>query len=87
MNICMHATVKAGFDVIKAKIEKDMAGNMGKFCTDYRLANLGNGEIIFIGNITDMEALGAMMSSPEEVQWDIDNGAEYKAYLMNEMTG
>ena len=34
-----------------------------------------------------LDEIGAMMSSPEEVQWDINNGAEYKAYLMNEMTG
>jgi len=36
-------------------------------------------------NVTDMEALGAFMSDPAEVQWDQDNGAVYKAYSMQEM--
>ena len=31
--------------------------------------------------------MGKFMSSPEEMQWDKDNGAVYKAYLMEEMGG
>ena len=37
-------------------------------------------------NCKDMEALGAFMSDPAEMQWDEDNGAVYKAYMMSEMT-
>ena len=33
-----------------------------------------------------MEAMGAMMSDPEEVAWDEENGAVYKVYSMAEMT-
>jgi hypothetical protein len=29
MNVFFHGTIEAGFDAIKAKIEKDMAGPMG----------------------------------------------------------
>ena len=29
--------------------------------------------------------MGAMLSTPEEVQWDNDNGAVYKVYSMAEM--
>ena len=36
-------------------------------------------------NVTDMEAMGAFMSSPEELQWDKDNGCVYKLYTMEEM--
>ena len=32
-----------------------------------------------------MEAMGAMLTTPEEVQWDKDNGAVYKVYSMAEM--
>ena len=38
-------------------------------------------------NCTDMDAMGAFMSDPTELQWDKDNGAVYKAYMMTEMTG
>ena len=44
----MHGTVEAGFDVLKAKIESDMAGPAGEFVDEYRLAHLGNGEIMFL---------------------------------------
>lgn len=30
MNVFMHGTCAAGFDVLKAKIEKDMAGSAGE---------------------------------------------------------
>ena len=38
-------------------------------------------------NCTNMEEMGKFMSRPEEMQWDKDNGAVYKAYLMEEMDG
>ena len=36
-------------------------------------------------HVTDMEALGAFMKSPEELQRDRDNGCEYTVYVMEEM--
>ena len=36
-------------------------------------------------NCTNMEEMGKFMSGPEEMQWDKDNCAVYKAYLMEEM--
>ena len=86
MNIFFHGTIEAGFDAIKGKLEKDMAGPMGQWITEYRIADLGNNEVMCAMNCTDMEALGAFMSDPAEMQWDKDNGAVYKAYMMSEMT-
>ena len=37
-------------------------------------------------NVTDMEAMGAFMNSPEELQWHKDNGCKYTVYGMEEMT-
>ena len=42
MNVFFHGTIEAGFDVLKAKIEKDMAEEMGKWISEYRLSDLGN---------------------------------------------
>ena len=50
-------------------------------------ADLGDGEVMCVMNCTNMEEMGKFMSSPEEMQWDKDNGAVYKAYLMEEMGG
>ena len=46
MNIFMHGNIAAGFGVLKAKFDKDMAGPMGKWVTDYRLTDLGNNEVM-----------------------------------------
>ena len=48
MNVFMHGTVEAGFDVPKAKIESDMEGPAAEFVDEYRLAHLDNGEIMFL---------------------------------------
>ena len=87
MNVFFHGTIKAGFDALKAKIEKDMAGPMSTWISDYRLAELGGGEVMCAMNCTNMEEMGKSMSSPEETQWDKDNGAAYKTYFMEEMKG
>ena len=42
MNVFMHGTVEAGFDVLKAKIDGDMAGPAGEFVDEYRLFVLDN---------------------------------------------
>ena len=86
MNIFFHGTIEAGFDVLKAKIEQDMAGPMGKLISEYRLADLGNNEVMCAMNCIDMEAMGTFMADPAEIQWDKDNGAVYKAYMMSEIT-
>ena len=86
MNVFFHSTIETGSDVLKARIEGQMAGDMGNWVTEYRLAEFGNNEVMCAMNCTDMEAMGAFMADPAEVQWDKDNGAVYKAYMMTEMT-
>ena len=85
MNVFMHGKIEAGFEVLKAKVDADMAGPASEFCTEYRLADLGDGEVMFCANVTDFEKMGAFMSNPSEVQWDKDNGAVYKVYTLEEM--
>ena len=85
MNVFIHGTCSAGFDVLKAKIENDMAGPAGEWVSVYRLADLGNNEPMFATNVTDFDAIGAFMSCTAEVQWDKDNGAVYKVYTLEEM--
>ena len=80
MHVFMHRTVEANFEVLKAKIESDLAGPTAEFVDEYRLAHLGNGEIIFCAKVNDFEKMGAFMSNPAEVQWDKDHGFVYKVY-------
>jgi hypothetical protein len=87
MNVFMRRKIEAEFEVLKAKIAADMAGPAGEFCTEYRVADLGDSEVMFCANVTDFEKMGAFMSNPAEVQWDKDNGAVYKVYKLEEMQG
>ena len=59
---------------------KQKAG-AGDFVTEWRFAELGEKEFMACMK-TDMEAMGAFMSSPEELQWDKDNDCEYTVYGM-----
>ena len=86
MNVFFKGTIEAGFDIMKAQVDADMAGEAVEFCTEYRLADLGGGEVMMCANVTDFEKMGAFMNDPERLQWDKDNGAVYKVHMMNEMT-
>ena len=68
MNVFFHGTIEAGFDVLKAKIEKDMVGPMSAWISEYLLAALGSGEVMCAMNCTNMEEMKKFMSSPKEAQ-------------------
>ena len=87
MNICMIGKIESGLDTLRARVTHNMEVKGGnKFVSEWHLADLGDNKFSWFGNITDMEAMGAMMSDPEEVAWDEENGAVYKVYSMVEMT-
>ena len=64
MNVFFQGAIEAGFDVLKARIEGQTAGDMGKWVSKYRLSDLGNNEVMCAMDCTDMEAMGAFMSDP-----------------------
>ena len=55
MNVFFKGTIEAGFDVMKAQVEADMAGEAGEFCTEYRLADLGGGEVMMCACLSPLE--------------------------------
>lgn len=85
MNVFMHGTAEAGFDVLKANIGSDMPDPAAVFVDECRLAHTDNDEIIFCAQVNDFEKMGAFMSDPAEVQWDKDHGCVYKVYPVEEM--
>ena len=74
MNVFMHGAAAAGFDVLKAKIKRDMAGPAGEFVDEYRVTHLGNGKIMFCLKVDDFEKIDAFISNPAEVLWGKDHG-------------
>ena len=87
MNVFFTGTVQGSFEVVKARVKEDMKVALGSFVSEYKLADLGDGEFMMCANVTDFEKMGAFMSNPERMQWDTDNGAVYKSYTLSEMDG
>ena len=86
MDICIHRTITTGVDTLRARVEHNMARGANKFCTKWKLADTGNNKFVWLGNITDMEGMGAFLTTKEEVQWDKDNACIYKIYTMSEIS-
>ena len=71
---------------LRARVEHNMERGANKFCSEWKLADTGNNGFVWLGNITDMDGMGAFLSTDEEAKWDKDNGCIYKIYTMSEMT-
>ena len=63
-----------------------MKSDADEFLTEWRFAEVGEKEFMVFMNVIDMEAMGEFMSSPEELQWDKDNGCKHTVYGIEEMT-
>ena len=86
MNVFIRGTIETGAHVLHAKVKADMAAGASEFVTEWRFAELDEKEFMACMDVTDMEAMGAFMSTPEELKWDKDNGCEYTVYGMEVMT-
>ncbi len=51
------------------------------------MAQISNNSMIWVGEITDMEAFGAFMDSDYNKKWDEENGVVVTAYSLTEMAG
>ena len=87
MNMCIHGTIDTGVETLKVRVQYNMERGASKFCSDWTLADTGNNGFVWLGNVTDMDGMGAFLSTEEETKWDSDNGCVYKIYTMSEMSG
>ena len=87
MNLCLLRTIATGVETPRARVKYNMKRGASKFCSDWTLANTGNNGFVWLGNVTDMDGMGAFLSTEEETKWDSDNGCVYKIYTMSEMSG
>ena len=63
-----------------------MERGAGEFCSKWTLADTGNNDFGWLDNITDMDGMGAFLSTDEEMKWDKVNGCVYKGYTISEMS-
>ena len=86
MNVFIRGTIATGAHVLHEKIKQDIKAGAGEFLTEWRFAEVGEKEFMACMNVTEMEEMCAFMNSPEELQWDKDNGCKYTVNGMEEMT-
>ena len=84
MNMCLHGTIANGVETLRARVHYNMERGASKFCSEWTLADTGNNGFVWLGNITDIDGMGALLS--EEIKWDKDNGCVYKTYTMSEIS-
>ena len=86
MNMCILGTIAAGVETLRARVQHNMERGVSKFCSKWKLADTGNNAFVWLGNVTDMDGMGAFLTTDEEIKWDKDNGCVYKLYTMSEMS-
>ena len=64
MNMCIHGTIAIGVETLRVRVEHNiMARGACEFCSAWKLTDAGNNEFIWLGNITDMDGMGAFLST------------------------
>ncbi len=86
MNMCIYGTIATGVETLRARVEYNMKRGASKYCSEWKLADIGNNDFVWLGNITDMDSMGAFLTTDEEMKWDKDNGCVYKLYTMSEIS-
>ena len=86
MNLCILGIIATGVETLRARVEYNMERGASKYCSEWKLADTVNNGFVWLGNITDMEGMGAFLNTDEEMKWDKDNGCVYKLYTMSEMS-
>ena len=84
--MCIHVTIASGVETLIARVQYNMERGASEFCSEWTLADTGNNGFVWLGHITDMDGMGAFLSTDEEIKWDSDNGCVYKIYTMSEMS-
>jgi len=87
MNMCIHGTIATGVENLRSRVQYNKARGASEFCAEWKLIDAGNNEFVWLGNIIDMDGMGAFLSTEEEIQWDKDNGCVYKIYRLSEISG
>tara|TARA_B100001123_G_scaffold450948_1_gene625389 strand:+ start:1761 stop:2006 length:246 start_codon:yes stop_codon:yes gene_type:complete len=77
----MVSEYRCTFEEFEAVV-KQSEEETSAFITEYELVKVSDHKSILLLNCTDMDALGAFMSTPQMKQWDEDNGCVDIIYTM-----
>ena len=72
MNLCVVSTFDCTIDDYRAMVA-DFEEEMQSCVSDWEIAVINDHKLCVMLNVTDMEALQTMMSSPKMTEWDSAN--------------
>ena len=81
MNICIVSEYTCTFDDFRDLVEKSQA-DVGAWVSEYQLLKVNDHKSVLLMNVTDMDAMGIFMSTPEMKQWDEENECVDIVYSM-----
>ena len=84
--MCIYGKIATGVETLRERVQHNMARGASEFCSEWNLIDAGNNQFIWLGNITNMDGMGAFLSTDDETQWDKYNGCVYKIYAMHEIS-
>ena len=72
MNLCVVSTFDCTVDDFRAMM-KEFEEEMRTCVSDWEMAVVNDHKVVTMLNVTDMDAVIAIMSSPKMLEWDAEN--------------
>ena len=63
--MCLYGVIATGVETLRARVNCNMERGASKFCSEWTLADTGNNGFVWLGSITDMDGMGAFLSTDE----------------------
>ena len=84
MNICINSTFDCSIEDFRDLVKR-FEDEIRKSVSEWKIAVVNDHEVIMMLNVTDMDGLQTLMSSPEMTQWDSDNNCVDVLYSLEKL--
>ena len=61
--MCLHGVIATGIETLRARVIYNMERGANKLCSEWTLADTENNGFVWLGNIADMDGIGAFLST------------------------
>ena len=85
MNICINSTFDCSIEDFRDLVKR-FEDEIRKSVSEFKIAVVNDHEVIMMLNVTDMDGMQTLMSSPEMKQWDSDNNCVDVLYSLEKLT-
>ena len=85
MNLCVVSTFDSTVDDFRAMVADFEEEALRTCISEYEIAVINDHKTCMMFNVTDMEALQTMMSSPKMTEWDAANNCVDVVYSLEQI--